>query len=308
MASPAMLQRWSISSTINVAIFYAMSVSATVASRGVNTRVAFVGNSYTYFNDMPAMLANLSKSAKRPIEFACATPGGSSLFDHANVSSEIGRQTQALLQDPRGWDFVVLQDKSQVPGGGIDSNEHLGPGLGKQRSLDALRSFFGPAVEAANATAILYSTWGRRNGDSVNAECCGYGSFFSMNAKVSEGYQDYARTLANVVSRRPLVAPCGEAFELAYNLTRDPFSSSSLFSCLYHHWTFGRSCVLDDAGHGGHPSVVGSYLISCVLFAVIHGRSPVGVEWSPLGITSWERDSLQHIAASALGLPLVEFV
>ena len=60
--------------------------------------VLFVGNSYTFVNDVPALVGNLSAAAGLPIRHAQATPGGASLFQHANTSLAAGRATLELLR------------------------------------------------------------------------------------------------------------------------------------------------------------------------------------------------------------------
>ena len=59
---------------------------------------------------------------------------------------------------------------------------------GFNMSSKALVDFFLPRLVAANATAVMYSTWGRHDGDPPNAACCGYGTFLSMNHLTTAGY------------------------------------------------------------------------------------------------------------------------
>lgn len=261
-------------------------------------RVAFVGNSYTYFNDLPSMFASLSASAGINITHSQVTPGGSSIFQHGNLSLSMGQQTLKMLSDPLGWDYVVFQDQSETPGGGKDTDDGLGPGVGQKRSIDALESSFAPLLRKANATAIFYSTWGRHDGDPPNAKCCGYSDFLSMNAATSLGYGKYAKVLAPAPTR---VAPCGRAFELVYNASGSkPLDASTLFSCLYHHGSKGPPCNLDGFGEGGHPSVRGTYLIASVFFGAIHGKSPIGLSFVPPEISAEDATALKSIAHDAV--------
>jgi len=203
-----------------------------------------------------------------------------------------------MLSDPLGWDYLVLQDQSETPGGGKDSDDGLKRGVGQQRSIDALQSFFAPALRKANATAVFYSTWGRHDGDPVNAKCCGYSDFLSMNAATTDGYKKYSEALATAPKR---IAPCGKAFELVYNLSLPkPLNASTLFSCLYHHNTSSPVCDLDGAGKGGHPSVLGTYLNCCVLFGTMYGKSPIGLSFVPEQIAKKDATLLQTFADIAL--------
>ena len=55
--------------------FFLVAVPLVVAAAPV--RVAFVGNSYTYFNDLPKMFQEYSRHLKRPVDVHVAsnTPG-----------------------------------------------------------------------------------------------------------------------------------------------------------------------------------------------------------------------------------------
>ena len=128
-----------------------------------NLRVAFVGNSLTYFNDLPSMFANVSAALPSPvaINHSQSTPGGSSLFQHANASLPMGRDTRALLGSGP-WDVVVLQDQSQTPGGGRNGENTREP-----RRQPAPLPRPGSRVEAIRAgmiSAVLESGLAIRSG------------------------------------------------------------------------------------------------------------------------------------------------
>jgi hypothetical protein len=131
-------------------------------------RVAFIGNSYTYVNDVPGMFVQLSLAGGYNVSKDQVTPGGSSIYQHANQSLDMGKQTKVMLEADGGWDFIVFQDQSEAPGGGKDTDAKLDKGLAEKYSNAALKSFFKPLVAAANATPVLYSTWGRHDGDPPN--------------------------------------------------------------------------------------------------------------------------------------------
>lgn len=66
-------------------------------------RVLFIGNSLTYVNDLPAMVAALGRSAGTPIEYEAVARPDVSLEDHWN-------QGDARRAIARGrWTWVVLQ-------------------------------------------------------------------------------------------------------------------------------------------------------------------------------------------------------
>ena len=72
-------------------------------------RILMFGNSFTYYNDMPAMLSELLKAEVRAV-----TRGGAKLSEFRDPEREIGREAEDVLRSGR-WDYVVLQDQSSRP-------------------------------------------------------------------------------------------------------------------------------------------------------------------------------------------------
>jgi hypothetical protein len=72
--------------------------------------VLWIGNSYTYYNDLPRMVAELARAGGQPsLVHEQQTPGGCTLEKHRND----GKALKKLRA--RQWDFVVLQEHSQQP-------------------------------------------------------------------------------------------------------------------------------------------------------------------------------------------------
>ena len=72
--------------------------------------VLFIGNSLTYYHDLPKMVAELAKAGKqRPLRHEREAPGGCTFEKHWNDGKAL-----AKIQS-RKWDYVVLQDQSQAP-------------------------------------------------------------------------------------------------------------------------------------------------------------------------------------------------
>jgi hypothetical protein len=69
--------------------------------------VLFIGNSYTYYNNLPSILEQLSENSQeqRKIHTTVIVAGGASLRDHWGKQS-----TQKILQ--HNWDYVVIQDQT----------------------------------------------------------------------------------------------------------------------------------------------------------------------------------------------------
>ena len=73
------------------------------------TRVLFIGNSYTYFNNLPAVFARVAEATGAgPVEVGMVAPGGTRLVDHWTRG-----EARATFGASR-WDVVVLQDQSTL--------------------------------------------------------------------------------------------------------------------------------------------------------------------------------------------------
>ena len=104
-------------------------------------RILMLGNSFTYYNDMPAMLANLTDA-----EVVTHARGGAILAEQLSSDDQMGALTLAALEEG-GWDYVVLQEKSSRP---IRSNAE-----------DYLKSVtkLAKLARKCGATPIIFATW-----------------------------------------------------------------------------------------------------------------------------------------------------
>lgn len=72
-------------------------------------RILMLGNSYTFANDLPQMLAECLDA-----EVVHHTRGGARLAEQLNSNTKMGARTQAALQN-EAWDYVILQEMSNGP-------------------------------------------------------------------------------------------------------------------------------------------------------------------------------------------------
>lgn len=123
-------------------------------------RVLFVGNSYTYYNGLPDLVAQLAAIAgePRPLRPAQVAVGGATLDGHV----QSGAALRAIRSGGAGgaWDVVVLQEQSLRP---LDAPDAM------LRSVRALAD----VVSGTGARLILYETWARQaqpaRQDSISA-------------------------------------------------------------------------------------------------------------------------------------------
>jgi hypothetical protein len=110
-------------------------------------RVLFIGNSLTYVNDLPALVAAFAEAAgETPPEFRAVVAGGFSLEDHWRQ----GEARKAIEREK--WNIVVLQ---QGPSASVE---------GRALLLRYARRF-APEIRRAGGKPALYMVWpstGRR--------------------------------------------------------------------------------------------------------------------------------------------------
>lgn len=151
------------------------------------TRVFFIGNSYTYVNNLPDVFAKLSFSGGHQVETGIASSGGWMLSD-----AVLSKDTRDGLASKK-WDYVVLQEQSQTPASTESRTMFMLPAV---RELTGL-------IYPTGAIPILFNAWGHRDGWPDN----GLPDYDSMQNAINAGYMEVSREL-NIT-----VAPVGFAWQ-----------------------------------------------------------------------------------------------
>lgn len=107
---------------------------------GSARRILFIGNSLTYYNDLPGMVKTLAHEAGVDLTVESVTFPGVSLQDHWGMGTALER-----LQDTT-WDLVIMQ---QGPSGAPESRELL---------IQSVQLFDTP-IRAAGARPAVYMVW-----------------------------------------------------------------------------------------------------------------------------------------------------
>ena len=76
--------------------------------------ILFIGNSFTFVNDLPKMLETLAADTGVTITTSSVLKGGAYLYQFADPEHELGRRL-ADVYPTKNWDFIVLQDQSFNP-------------------------------------------------------------------------------------------------------------------------------------------------------------------------------------------------
>jgi MYXO-CTERM domain-containing protein len=216
----------------------------------------FLGNSYTFQNNLEAQVAAVFAAAGETVQAERLANPGWRFVDHEGAIETAGSDHALAFAEPHDW--VILQEQSQIPGfpdGQVDV----------EASRDSAVVLDGYAA-ATGAQTMFLMTWGRRDGDNTNPDL--YPDFETMQARLTDGYLTYV-SLASADGTPAWVAPAGLAWARVYDDVvaggGDPTAPDSPFYQLY----------VDD---GSHPSPRGTYLAACVLYKSLTGRSPVGLD------------------------------
>lgn len=139
-------------------------------------RVLFVGNSFTYFWNMPQLVKAMGESQGIALDIHQSTVGGSNLKQHWH--EEKGTITRKLLNE-QDWDYVILGDHS----------------LGTINSPVRFKEYgekFSELIRSKGAKPIFYLTWA-------------YKSNPLMQPIITKGYLELAHKLnAKVIPVGPV--------------------------------------------------------------------------------------------------------
>jgi hypothetical protein len=135
----------------------ALSVPAAVRDQPApaqSIRVLFIGNSYTYFNDLPEIFTRLAGAGRSAaVEARMIAPGGWRLRDHWEKG-----EARKALHEPR-WDYVVLQDQSTL---GVNYYLEGKPHVAGDEVFKPYAEKWAAEIQKTGATPVFYLTWARK--------------------------------------------------------------------------------------------------------------------------------------------------
>jgi hypothetical protein len=212
---------------------------ATKPSSGCDTpdhrlvcKVLFVGDSYSYTNDLPAMFASLARAGHHLVETGLVASPAESFVDHV-VSQDVTRSLRTTK-----WNVVALQEQSQIP-----ASERLR----RTQMYPAARQLVGLARKA-RAQPMFFLTWARRYGWPEE----GLVTYASMQSAVDQGYLVIAHDL------NASVAPVGYVWSATLKEERDADRHAGLWRLDGSHpsirGTYLAACVFYAAIFGEAPN------------------------------------------------------
>jgi hypothetical protein len=210
-----------------------------------------VGNSYT--RGIKSGIDAFMTAHQKDVQLKYVTPGGRQLSQHLKHT-----ETTDTIRNGK-WDLVMLQEQSQAPSLPVMRDSFLESG----KKLSKI-------VSDSGAHPILFTTWGRRDGDKGNRR---YNpDFETMQKRLTEAYRELGEASGATV------IPIGPAW--AALKKRD----AELWKKLY-------------AKDGSHPSVYGAYLSGAVVYASLTGNNPRKVHVVLKGVSVEDAFVLCEVAA-----------
>ena len=135
-----------------ILLIFVIIWSVNVNGQGETRKVLFLGNSYTYENNLPDLVSQLALSSNDILIYDSNLIGGYTLQEHFESSVSLNK----VLSDE--WDYIVLQEQSQLP-------SFISP-IAFMDGFSSLKNYIKQNKPCTQITSFM--TWGYQNGDTQN--------------------------------------------------------------------------------------------------------------------------------------------
>ena len=221
-------------------LIYGAAASAQIVNNH-KYKALFLGNSYTYVNNLPAVATSVAASAGDTLITDVNAIGGYTLQNHSVDATSLGKIAAG------DWDYVVLQEQSEMPSFPIEQvDTEVFP---YAKKLDSI-------IHAENSCGrtMFYMTWGREFGDTANCASwppvCTYDGMDSLL---------HLRYMMMADSNNAVVSPVGAA----WHYIRANFPSIAMYQA-------------DQS----HPLAAGTYAAACCFYTAIFKRDPTLITYN----------------------------
>ncbi|KRB53064.1 hypothetical protein ASE04_07540 [Rhizobium sp. Root708] len=222
----------------------------------------FIGNSRTFYNDMPHMVRAIADSAgySKKLRIEMDAEPGVSLGDH--IKSE---ETQALLS--QRWDHVVLQVLSSDQ----YSAQQSGPAWDDAENL--IRE-----VQAKGSLPVMFVTW------RYTHQCTGNAGMPKSGGDLSPS--GYADMHINIQRQHARLAALTGVVLVNVGMIWEALQSQPKDFSLYY------DC--------NHPSIYGSYLSALMFYSYFSGNDVLNVTFRPEGMSAQDAQMLRKVVSDYL--------
>ncbi len=204
-------------------------------------KVLFLGNSYTYVNNLPLITANVATSTGDTLVYDVNAIGGYTLQQHSVDATSLAKIATG------DWNYVVLQEQSQLPSF---------PPAQVATDVFPYAKLLDSVIHHDNSCGrtMFYMTWGREFGDTSNCASwppvCTYSGMDSML---------YLRYMMMADSNNALVSPVG-----------------AVRRYIIEHYPSIQLYQADES----HPSEAGTYAAACTFYTAIFKKDPTHITYN----------------------------
>lgn len=187
------------------------------------------------------MIDNVANSTGDDLIYDSYTPGGYTFMGHSTNATSLNKIAQG------NWDFVVLQEQSQLPS--FPDSQVQNQVYPYAQQLNNLINQHNPCAET-----VFYMTWGRKNGDASN--CVNWPpvcTYTGMDDLLNERYRFMAE------ENNAILSPVGAV----WRYIRANYPTIELYT-----------------SDGSHPSVAGTYAAACSFYATLFRKNPEQITFS----------------------------
>ncbi len=226
------------------------------------TKVLFIGNSFTFYSDIPALFGKIATAAGELVEVDSVTQSSYKLTQFADPADEYGAKVEQKLTSNSDYDAVVLQEQSTRPLNNYDA--FLSGAQALQKRINETQT---------DCAIYLYSTWGY-----IDEATSRNITIPEMEAQLRAAYKRAADTMGVKVSN------VGAAFSTVYTQYPDMLKSGTADNNYNLYYSDNK-----------HPSYIGAFLSACVHVAAILDCDPRISAYSE-GLDAAVADYLKNVA------------
>lgn len=210
-------------------------------AQAISKSALFIGNSYIYTNDLPTQIKNIATSMGDELITDNNTPGGYTFELHSTNATTLSKIALGT------WDYVILQEQSQIPSFPIGQVETI---------CFPYATILDDLIHEANSCAetVFFMTWGRKEGDAGNCPTwppvCTYEG---MDSLLNLRYRMMAE------DNDALLSPVGQV----WYFIRDLYPEIELYNPDF-----------------SHPSVNGTYAAALTFYTILFQKNPLDITYN----------------------------
>lgn len=224
-------------------------------------KVLFIGNSFTYYSDLPGKFKALATAAGQNVTVDSYATAGANVVSNSQQTGHVDNPLVYSKIHSQAWDYVVIQDNGAYFAGAVHSIPY-GALPANIRLRDSVRTIH-PC-----SSVIWFASWGPVGGAGYVAN----DNTAYTNNRTDTNYQ-YMNNM--YPSKKEIIAPFGKAWNAA------TLAKPTIQNSLYY-------------GDQVHPAAAGQLLNASVLYTTIFKQDPSNINYTG-GVNATDAAFLRNI-------------